>query len=231
MMIRTNSLSRRNVIAGGTALLGMGAATPALADAKRQALVNDALRTAQKVLEGKDTPDARKHMPKARAVMIMPAFAQAAFIIGGAGGRAVMLARGGQADWSSPAFYSLGSGSIGLQIGGRVQEIVLIILTDKGLNALMNDKFKFGAEAGLTFAREGAGVAGATTSAVGADIVSFSTASGLFAGGALEGSFVEPDNDWNALYYGLGASPRAILLERRFSNPGANALRQYLGRV
>jgi SH3 domain-containing YSC84-like protein 1 len=231
MMIRTNSLSRRNVIAGGTALLGMGAATPALADAKRQALVNDALRTAQKVLEGKDTPDARKHMPKARAVMIMPAFAQAAFIIGGAGGRAVMLARGGQADWSSPAFYSLGSGSIGLQIGGRVQEIVLIILTDKGLNALMNDKFKFGAEAGLTFAREGAGVAGATTSAVGADIVSLSTASGLFAGGALEGSFVEPDNDWNALYYGLGASPRAILLERRFSNPGANALRQYLGRV
>lgn len=231
MTIRTNPLSRRGIIAGGTALLGVGASAPALADAKRQALVNDALRTAQKIIEGKETPDARKNMPQARAVMIMPAFAQAAFIIGGAGGRAVMLARTGRSDWSCPAFYSLGSGSVGLQIGGRVQEIVLIILTDKGLNALMNDKFKFGAEAGLTFAREGAGVAGATTSAVGADIVSFSTASGLFAGGALEGSFIEPDNDWNALYYGQGASPRAILLDRRYTNPGANALRQYLGGV
>ncbi len=231
MTIRTNPLSRRGVIAGGTALLGIGASAPALADAKRQALVNDSLRTAQKILEGKDTPDARKNMPQARAVMIMPAFAQAAFIIGGAGGRAVMLARTGRSDWSCPAFYSLGSGSIGLQVGGRVQEIVLIILTDKGLNALMNDKFKFGAEAGLTFAREGSGVAGATTTAGGADVVSFSTASGLFAGGALEGSFIEPDSDWNALYYGQGASPRAILLDRRYTNPGANALRQYLGRV
>lgn len=231
MTIRTSLLSRRGAIAGGTALLGLGAATPALADAKRQALVNDALRTAQKVIEGKDTAEARKNMPQARAVMIMPNFAQAAFIIGGAGGRAVMLTRTGRSDWSCPAFYSLGSGSIGLQIGGRVQEIVLIVLTDKGLNALMNDKFKFGAEAGLTFAREGAGVAGATTTAAGADIVSFSTASGLFAGGALEGSYVEPDHDWNALYYGHGASPRAILLERRYTNPGANALRQYLSRV
>lgn len=231
MTIRTNSLSRRGAIAGGTALLGIGASAPALADPKRQALVNDALRTAQKVIEGKDTPDARRHMPQARAVMIMPAFAQAAFIIGGAGGRGVMLARSGRADWSCPAFYSLGSGSVGIQIGGRVQEILLIILTDKGLNALMNDKFKFGAEAGLTFANAGAGVAGATTSAAGADIVSFSTASGLFVGGALEGSFMEPDHDWNALYYGQGASPRAIMLERRYNNPGANALRQYLGRA
>jgi lipid-binding SYLF domain-containing protein len=74
-------------------------------------------------------------------------------------------------------------------------------------------------------------VAGATTTAAGADIVSFSTAAGLFVGGALEGSFVEPDNDWNALYYGQGASPRAILLDRRYTNPGANALRQYLSRV
>ena len=231
MTIRTNPLSRRGVIAGGTALLGIGASAPALADAKRQALVNDSLRTAQKILDGNDTPDARKNLMQARAVMIMPNFAQAAFIIGGAGGRAVMLARSGRSDWSSPAFYSLGSGSLGLQVGGRVQEILLIVLTDKGLNALMNDKFKFGAEAGVTFAREGAGVGGATTTAAGADIVSFSTAAGLFFGGALEGSFVEPDNDWNALYYGMGASPRAILLDRRYTNPGANALRQYLGRV
>jgi hypothetical protein len=49
-------------------------------------------------------------------------------------------------------------------------------------------------------------------------------------GGALEGSYLEPDNDWNALYYGQGARGRDIVLERRYTNPGANGLRQFLAR-
>lgn len=223
------TLSRRFFVAAAAASLPV-AATPALADAKRQALVNDALGATQRVVDGKDFPDAANHMRKARAVLILPSFAQAAFVVGGAGGRGVLLARSGPGDWSYPAFYTMGSGSFGLQIGGRVQEIVLIVRTDKGLLSLLDSKFKFGAEAGVTMVDAGVGVAGATTSAVGADIIAFSKASGLFVGGALEGSYLEPDNDWNALYYGQGARARAVVLERRYTNPGANALRQYLAR-
>jgi lipid-binding SYLF domain-containing protein len=163
-------------------------------------------------------------------VLILPSFAQAAFVVGGAGGRGVLLARSGPGDWSYPAFYTMGSGSLGLQIGGRVQEIVLIVLTEKGLNALLDSKFKFGAEMGVTVVNGGGSIAAATTANVGADIVAYSKASGLFVGGALEGSYLEPDNDWNALYYGSGARGRAIVLDRRYTNPGANGLRQYLGR-
>jgi lipid-binding SYLF domain-containing protein len=111
-----------------------------------------------------------------------------------------------------------------------VQEIVLIVLTEKGLNALLDSKFKFGAEMGVTVVNGGGSIAAATTANVGADIVAYSKASGLFVGGALEGSYLEPDNDWNALYYGSGARGRAIVLDRRYTNPGANGLRQYLGR-
>ncbi|QQS10936.1 MAG: lipid-binding SYLF domain-containing protein [Rhodospirillales bacterium] len=223
-------LSRRTLVASAAGAAAFGAALPALADAKRQALVNDALAAAQRVAESKDIGDPPALLRRCKGVMILPSFAQAAFVVGGAGGRGVLLGRRGPGDWSYPAFYNMGSGSLGLQIGGRVQEIVLIVLTDKGLNSLLDSRFKFGAEAGVTVLELGGGVAGATTAAAGADIVSFSRASGLFIGGALEGSYLDPDNDWNALYYGQGARPRAIVLERRYSNPGANALRQYLAK-
>jgi lipid-binding SYLF domain-containing protein len=205
-------------------------ASAARADAKRQALVDDSLEAARKVLNDKEYPDAVRLMGKSKAVLIIPQLVQGGFIFGAAGGRGAMMVRSNPGSWSYPAFYTMGSGSIGLQIGGKVSEIVFIILTEKGLNAILDSKFKFGAEAGVTVVAVGVGVEGATTAAAGADIVAYARSSGLFAGASLEGSYLDPDNDWNALYYGPGASARAIALDRRFSNPGAERLRQFLGR-
>ncbi len=225
-------LDRRTALGCAAAALAAPfvAALPARADAKRQALVDHSLRSAQKVLSGKDYPDALKLMTKARAVLIVPELVQGGFIVGAAGGRGVLVGRTSPSDWSYPAFYDMGSGSLGLQIGGKVSEIVFIILTDKGLNAVLNSKFKFGAEAGVTMVAVGATVEGATTAAVGADIVAFASSNGLFAGASVEGSYIDADNDWNALYYGPGATGRGIVLERKFTNPGAEPLRQFLAK-
>jgi len=225
-------LDRRTVLAGTAAALVLPTVAPSVAwaDAKRQSLVDQSLSTARKVLSGKDYPDTLKLMPKARAVLIIPELVQGGFIIGAAGGRGVLLTRTAPGDWSYPAFYGMGSGSVGLQVGGKVSEIVFIILTDKGLQALLDHKFKVGAEAGVTMVVVGAGFEGATTSAGGADIVSFANSNGLFAGVSLEGSYLDADNDWNALYYGGGATGRAIVVDRRFSNPGAEPIRQFFAR-
>jgi len=222
---------RRPLLAAVAALgLSVAVAAPALADAERQALVNDATKTANMLITGPDFPDVARLLPRAKAVVIFPNMVQGGFIVGGAGGRGVMLARVGQNRWSYPSFYFLGSGSVGFQIGAKVSESILIVLTDKGLNALLADKFKFGAEAGVTVVSLGAGVAGATTPAIGADIVAFSKSVGLFAGAALEGSYMSPDGDWNKLYYGGAPNNRSILFEGRFSNPGAEPLRGLLSR-
>lgn len=223
-------LDRRTVLAGAAAAFAapFALSQQARADAKRQSLVDQCLVSVQDVLSGKDYPDALKLMPKARGVLIVPELVQGGFIIGAAGGRGTMLARTAPTDWSYPAFYDMGSGSVGLQIGGKVSKIVFIILTDKGLDAILKSKFKFGAEAGVTMVAVGAGFEGATTAAVGADIVAFASSNGLFAGASVEGSFIDADNDWNALYYGPGATGRAIVKDRRFSNPGAEPLRQFL---
>lgn len=221
-------LDRRSLLAGTAAAVFVPAA--ARADAKRQSLVDQSLDTGRKILDGKDFPDARKVMNNARGVMIVPELVQGGFIIGAAGGRGVLMSRTGRGDWSYPAFYGLGSGSVGLQVGGKVSEIVFIIRTEKGLHAIIDHKFKFGAEAGVTMVAVGAGFEGASTSALGADIVAFANSNGLFAGASLEGSYIDADNDWNALYYGQGATGKAILVDRRFSNPGAEPIRQFMGR-
>ena len=225
-------LDRRTVLAGtaATFLLPTVAPSIARADAKRQSLVDQSLGSARKVLSGKDFPDALKLMPKARAVLVIPELVQGGFIIGAAGGRGVLMTRSGQGNWSYPAFYGMGSGSVGLQVGGKVSEIVFIILTEKGLQAMLDHKFKVGAEAGVTMVAVGAGIEGATTAAVGTDIVAFANSNGLFVGASLEGSFIDADNDWNALYYGAGATGRAIVADRRYTNPGAEPIRQFFAK-
>ena len=226
-------LDRRSVLAGTAAafaapfLLGT---TPSRADAKRQSLVDQCLESGRKVLSGKDYPDVLKLMPKARAVLIIPELVQGGFIIGAAGGRGTLLTKSGPGNWSYPGFYGMGSGSLGFQIGGKVSEIVFIVLTEKGLSALLNSKFKFGAEAGVTMVAVGAGVEGATTMAGGADIAAYSNSTGLFAGASIEGSYLDADNDWNAIYYGPGATTQSIVMDRRFTNPGAEPLRKFLAK-
>ena len=225
-------LNRRSLLAGTAAALlaPVVASSVALADAKRQSLVDESLDTARKVLSGKDFPDVLKLMPKARGLLIVPELVQGGFIIGAAGGRGVLMSRGDPGNWSYPAFYGMGSGSVGLQVGAKVSEIIFLILTEKGLHAIIDHKFKFGAEAGVTMVAVGAGFEGGSTAAMGTDIVAFANSNGLFAGASLEGSYIDADNDWNSLYYGQGATGKAIVVDRRFTNPGAEPLRHYLGK-
>ena len=222
-------LNRRTVLSGTAAAFAapLLSAMPARADARRQSLVDSCLESARKVLDGKDFPDAAKNMTNAKGVLIVPELVQGGFFIGAAGGRGTLMVRNGARDWSPPAFYGMGSGSFGLQIGAKVSEMLFIIRTDKGLAAILDHKFKFGAEGGVTLVAVGIGLEGASTSAMGADIVAFGNSAGLFAGVSLEGSYLDADNDWNALYYGPGATTKAIVLDRRFSNPGAEPIRQY----
>jgi hypothetical protein len=115
-------LDRRTVLTGTAAAFAAPFLTsmPARADAKRQSLVDACLATARKILGGPDFPDAAKQMTTARGVLIIPELVQGGFIFGAAGGRGVLMGRSSPNNWSYPAFYGMGSGSIGLQIGGKV---------------------------------------------------------------------------------------------------------------
>jgi len=169
-------------------------------------------------------------LEKARAVLICPRVFKAGFILGGEGGACVLLARAGNGTWSYPAFYGMGSGSVGFQIGIQDAQFVMMIMTEKGLRAILNSQFKFGADASLAIATIGAGVQGSTTGALGADIIAFSQTRGLYGGVSLEGSLMGQRSEWNRAYYGHELGARQIVMDMQGANPGADPLRDVLTR-
>jgi len=151
-------------------------------------------------------------LKNAKGVLIIPSYYKASFILGGAYGDGVLLSRLPEGGFSDPAFYRMTAGSIGLQAGMHADEIVYLILTEKGLSAMLNDEFKIGANVGMSIGTIGAGAEAATTTHVGQDIVAYSKNTGLYAGGSFEGAVIRPRKDWNAAVYGVGNDiPEAVI--------------------
>jgi SH3 domain-containing YSC84-like protein 1 len=215
------------VILAATLLLAVP--TIARAQGQQQAVVDRATLTVQE-MTAENPGQLQANLRASRAVMICPRVFTAGFIIGGSGGDCVLLARDGAGSWSAPAFYGIGTGSVGFQAGIQDSEIVMCILTQKGLDAVMDDQFKLGADAGIAIATIGAGVEGATTAATGADIAAFSRARGLFAGASVAGSLLTSRTGWNQAYYGQPLAARQIVMQMQANNPGADPLRAILMR-
>ncbi len=208
----------------------VGAALPAHAQSEQQQLVDRATLAAQQMLNDVNGTDAQGVLRRARAAMICPQIFRAGFLLGGQGGSCVLVARAGGGSWSSPAFYGLGGGSIGFQAGVQDAEVMLIIMSEKGLTAVMDSQFKLGADATATFVDMGGGVEGATTAALRADIVGFTRARGLFAGISLGGTLMSTKSDWNQAYYGRPVAAQQIVVGVEVSNPGADPLREVMTR-
>jgi SH3 domain-containing YSC84-like protein 1 len=197
---------------------------------EQQSLVDRSTLTVQELLSDQNASEARNLLKKAKGAMVCPRVFKAGFLVGGQVGGCVLVGRTQNGGWSNPAFYGMGSGSVGLQIGVQDAEIIFIVLTDKGLRALLDSQFKFGADASVAVATIGAGVSGATTAALRADIVSFAKARGLFAGISLEGSLLSSRSDWNQAYYGQLFGAQQIVLDGQGQNAGAAPLQEMLAR-
>jgi lipid-binding SYLF domain-containing protein len=217
------------ILAAAAALLAACAGTPT--GNAPQSLVDRSALTVQDILSAEnDRLDAASVLRRARGAVVCPQSFRAAFFAGGAGGNCVLVGRDAAGSWSSPAFYAVGSGSFGFQAGIQDSQTLLLLMNDRALNAMIDSQFKFGADASLAIAHLGGSVEGATTTALGADILSFSRSRGLFAGLALEGSVLNPMDDWNAAYYGREVTARDIVLNIAAHNPGADPLRAALMR-
>ncbi len=197
---------------------------------EQQTLVDRSTLAMQEMMTQTVSDEPRKLLTRAKGVMICPRIFKAGFFFGGEGGSCVLLARAGNGTWSYPAFYTIGSGSFGFQFGVQDSQLVMLIMTDRGLGAVLDSQVKLGATASIAVATLGAGVQGSTTAAIGADIVAFSAARGLFGGVALEGSVMAADTAANQAYYNQPFAGRQIVIQMQGSNPGADPLRDLLTR-
>ncbi len=221
----------RFVAMAALALLALPqAACSGNASGEQQTLVDRAALTVQELTTQTVSDAPRDLLRRAKAVMICPRIFKAGFFFGGEGGSCVLLARAGNGTWSYPAFYTIGSASFGFQFGIEDNQLFMLIMTERGLAAVMDSQIKLGANAGIAVATLGAGIQGSTTAAVGADIVAFAESRGLFGGIALEGSVMSADTGWNQAYYGQPFASRQLVMQMQGSNPGADPLRGLLTR-
>lgn len=171
-------------------------------DAARHA--RDAAKVFEEIMGVKEKAIPRELLEKAEAVAVFPGVLKAAFIFGGRGGQGVISRRTAKG-WSEPAFFNLGGGSFGAQIGVQKTDYVLLIMNDDGLKGLLGDKFEFGGEGSVAAGPVGRTASATTNATLDAAILSYSRSRGAFAGLSLKGAFIEPDNDLNRAFYGQTA--------------------------
>lgn len=161
-------------------------------------------------------------MDKAQCVVVVPNMKKAGFIWGAKYGRgfAVCRRRGG-AGWTAPAAMRIEGGSFGLQIGGSESDVVLLVNSESGMKHLLEDKFTLGGTASVAAGPVGRDASAQTDAELHAEMLSYSRSRGIFAGIALEGATLRPDNDADHELYGRDISNREILTGHDLKAPAA----------
>jgi lipid-binding SYLF domain-containing protein len=164
----------------------------------------DAATVFNEIMGAPDKGIPKDLLDKAQAIAVFPGVLKAAFIFGGREGKGVISRRTANG-WSAPAFFTLGGGSFGAQIGADKTDYILLIMNDKGLNGLLSDKFEIGGDVGVAAGPVGREASAATDAELRADILTYSRSKGLFAGVSLSGTAIAPDNKLNEAVYGMTA--------------------------
>lgn len=195
----------------------------------QQALVDQAVLTIDNFLNDQTMTYLHDNLRYAKGVLIIPSLFKAAFWVGGSGGRGLLMVRDPRTnDWSGPAFYTVGGGSLGVQFGGSLSEVVMIVMTQNGIESLFATTFKFGGGASVAAGPVGIGAEGATAPDLSADFVSFARSKGAFIGASLDGALISVADVYNQAYYGQPVTPVDIFEKKDLRNPGADKLRGQL---
>jgi lipid-binding SYLF domain-containing protein len=200
-------------------------ATAAPAPADTPAELGERLRKATAVLSEmasnkQDTGIPREMLSRARAIAVFPEVKKGAVIVGGRHGQGVMSVKH-DGRWSPPAFFTVGGGSVGLQLGGQVIDLVLVVMSDKGVQSLLKSETTLGGDVSLTAGPKSLHDAANTDGTFKAEIFSYARSTGFFAGASFEGATVQPDGSAIRTLYGPNADSRDVLLGTRYAVPAS----------
>ncbi len=195
-----------------------------------EALVNNAVNTLKILKERTDLEEFNSQLKKAAGVAIFPSVYRAGFFVGAEAGNGILIAKNNAGEWGYPAFYSLASGSWGLQFGGQKSGTVFIIRNAGAVEALIEYQGKVSSGMDATVGNFGTSLKGGITANLAADIIAYSDTKGLFSGVSIEGSAMIRRNDLNSEYYGEQAHPKDIVIKQIYKNSHANILRHNLSK-
>jgi len=189
------------------------AASSLTAFAQNQKLVDRLTAAKDVVTEIMATPD--KGIPSnilagAVCVVVIPSYKKGAFIVGAQYGQGVATCRTPHG-WSAPAFVQLAGGSVGFQIGGQATDLILVAMNEQGLQHMLKNKFKIGADAAASAGPVGRNAQAGTDWKLNAEFLTYSRSKGLFAGIDLDGSVLSQNEEDTRAMYGSNVSFQEVL--------------------
>lgn len=176
-----------------------------------QERLSDATKLFNEIMATPDKGIPQDLLEKAHCVVIVPGMKQAGFVVGGKYGKGFAVCRRDTAGWGPPEAVRVEGGSFGFQIGASSTDVVMLIMNERGMRRLQEDKFTLGAEATVAAGPVGRQSTAQTDAQLSAEILSWSRSKGLFAGIALTGATLRPDNDVNKELYGTKLTAKEIL--------------------
>jgi SH3 domain-containing YSC84-like protein 1 len=186
-------------------------------------VLNEIMATPEKAI-----PD--KLMQDSKCIAVVPGMLKVALGIGGSHGKGFATCRTDNG-WSAPAPIQITGGSWGLQLGGQSVDLVMIVTNDQGMQNLLNDKFKIGADASAAAGPVGRNAGADTDWKMKAEVITYSRAKGIFAGIDLNGSSITQDKGDTRTLYGSEVPFSEILSGKetapQSSHPFLTAVRKY----
>jgi SH3 domain-containing YSC84-like protein 1 len=190
-------------------LTAMAAAqAPSTGEVKRVEEAGAVLREIHAVPD-KDIPQSL--WANARCAIVIPGLKRGAFIVGGEYGKGLMSCRNGNA-WGAPVFMEIEKGSWGFQVGAEEVDLVMLVMNERGIDHLLQNKVTLGTEASVAAGPVGRDAQAATDAQMHAEILSWSRSRGVFAGINIAGGVMKPDPDDNQDLYGHPIQPREVLV-------------------
>ena len=187
-------------------------------------LIHGSENTLKKLISNEEFDTLDEYIKNARAIILFPEVYEGSFIFGAKGGNGLLMIRRFENEFSGPFFYSLGGLSFGLQIGAKSAQVIMTIMTNRGLNSILKERVKLGVDVDMAIIETGIGYSAESTLRL-ADIYTFSDNAGLFLGGSFEGSYLQPRNDLNNVLHGTEFSPDDILNKKKASKGISNLIK------
>ena len=170
----------------------------------------------KRVLEMPDRGIPKDLLQRCRGLAVFPGVIKAGAVIGISFGNGVILRRDeNTAEWTRPAFFRIRGASIGFQAGAQLTDLILLVMSEQGVQGLLEDQLILGADVSVAGGPVGREAAAETDIRFSTGILSYSRSKGLFAGISLRGAALEPDMVANEIYHGKGVTVQDVFYENQ----------------
>jgi SH3 domain-containing YSC84-like protein 1 len=211
-------MKRLSVIVCGTALsVSSTVAFGASDKAKLVERMQDAQAVITQIMAAPDKGIPSGILAGATCITVIPSYKKAAFLVGAQYGQGVATCRTPMG-WSAPVFVQLAGGSFGFQIGGQATDLIIVAMNDQGMQDMLKNKFKIGADAAASAGPVGRNAQAGTDWKMNAELLTYSRSKGLFAGIDLDGSVLSQNQDDTRVVYG-DAIPFQTILKGNKATP------------